>query len=430
MRTLPPGLVTTPAAQAQPAPAPQPVASAHHADPDLAAALFATWSGDPAVVVSSPPGAGKTRLVTHLADQLARRAGLTIALAAQTRAQAADLTARLAALTPDVGLLAASKTPRPGWVPASATWLAGAAAARNFTGIVVATSARWAWTQPRDFHADVLLVDEAYQLTFADAGSLGALAEQVVMVGDPSQIDPVVTGVTTRWAHSPAGPHQPAPSALVHLYPEHVTQQRLSRTWRLGPVTTGLIQPTLYPDLPFTSARPHSVLHHDAQPLPEVTTLPVAVTGRTDARLAAAAADRARALLGTTLTETDPATGQVTTRRTTAADVAVIAPHVEQVAAIAAHLADEPDVLVATANQAQGSERHAVVAVHPLAGYRALPSYATDTGRLCVTLSRHRSHLSLVTDPTTPDVLARALRREEDPATSVHASVLDALGSA
>jgi hypothetical protein len=51
--------------------------------------LFTTWSGDPAVIVASPPGAGKTRLVVQLAEQLHRRAGLKITIAAQTRSRSA-----------------------------------------------------------------------------------------------------------------------------------------------------------------------------------------------------------------------------------------------------------------------------------------------------------------------------------------------------
>ena len=67
------------ASPALPKPAPP-----HQTDPTLAAALFAAWSGDPAVVVASPPGAGKTRLVVHLAEQFNRRAGLSVAIATQT----------------------------------------------------------------------------------------------------------------------------------------------------------------------------------------------------------------------------------------------------------------------------------------------------------------------------------------------------------
>jgi Ni2+-binding GTPase involved in maturation of urease and hydrogenase len=50
------------------------------------------------VVVASPPGAGKTRLVIHLAEQLNRRAALTVAIATQTRAQTLDLANRAAAI--------------------------------------------------------------------------------------------------------------------------------------------------------------------------------------------------------------------------------------------------------------------------------------------------------------------------------------------
>ena len=46
--------------------------------------------------------------------------------------------------------------------------------------------------------------------------------------------------------------------------------------------------------------------------------------------------------------------------------------------AMAARLADLPGVLIGTANQAQGLEREAVVVIHPLAGYREAPSFATD----------------------------------------------------
>jgi hypothetical protein len=59
-------------------------AALHETDPTLVAALFTAWSGDPAVIVASTPGAGKTRLVVHLAEELDRRAGLRVAIAAQT----------------------------------------------------------------------------------------------------------------------------------------------------------------------------------------------------------------------------------------------------------------------------------------------------------------------------------------------------------
>ncbi|MBV9544373.1 MAG: AAA family ATPase, partial [Chloroflexi bacterium] len=104
MRTLPESVSAE--SRSTPLPTPIPTAPApHETDPTLAAALFAAWSGDPAVVVASPPGAGKTRLVVHLAEQLQRRAGLRIAIATQTRTQALDVTNRAAAVGASVALL-------------------------------------------------------------------------------------------------------------------------------------------------------------------------------------------------------------------------------------------------------------------------------------------------------------------------------------
>jgi hypothetical protein len=96
------------------------------------------------------------------------------------------------------------------------------------------------------------------------------------------------------------------------------------------------------------------------------------------------------------------------TRRLEPRDLAVITPHVEQASAVAARLADVPGVLIGTANQAQGLEREAVVVLHPLAGYREAPSFATDPGRLCVALSRHRAHATIIVDPETETVLRHA----------------------
>jgi len=78
---------------------------------------------------------------------------------------------------------------------------------------------------------------------------------------------------------------------------------------------------------------------------------------------------------------------------------------------IVERLADLPGVLIGTANQAQGLEREAVVVIHPRAGYREAPSFATDPGRLCVALSRHRAHATIVVD-TNSDAVLRHARTE------------------
>ena len=119
-------------------------------------------------------------------------------------------------------------------------------------------------------------------------------------------------------------------------------------------------------------------------------------------------------ILAATQTVRDLVTGAAVatpdgTRLIEAADVAVIAPHVEQAALAAAGLADLPDVFVGTINQAQGLQREAVVAIHPLLGHDVEESFALDLGRLCVALSRHRAHVSVVSDERSPDLLTAAL---------------------
>jgi hypothetical protein len=111
----------------------------------------------------------------------------------------------------------------------------------------------------REYTADVVIVDEALQMTYADLGGLGPLRSQVVLVGDPGQIAPVVTGDSRRWRDWSAGPQLAAPEALLAAYPESVTRLQLAHTWRLGPVTTALIQPAFYADLPFVTLGDQSV---------------------------------------------------------------------------------------------------------------------------------------------------------------------------
>ena len=391
----------------------------------LAAALFAAWSGDPAVVVTSPPGAGKTRLVVHLAEQLQRRAGLVVAIAAQTRTQALDVAGRVASAgATSPCWVRGMHLDQPGLDP-RAVFLAGAAQLSHWRGIVVATTARWLWVHERNFNADVCLVDEAWQLTFADLGGLGPLSAQVVLVGDPGQIAPVVTGDARRWRDWSAGPHRPAPEALLAAYPDTVTRLRLVHTWRLGPQTTALVQPAFYPDLAFVSVRPPRHLHIGGSPLPELVAKVVApMAGPGDPLLALTAAERVRDLLDSGVVVADDQTVHPLEPQ----QVAVITPHVEQASAVAARLADVPGVFIGTANQAQGLEREAVVVIHPLAGYREAPGFAIDPGRLCVALSRHRTHATVIVDDDTDPVLQHALA--EDPhnaALAIQRQVLSAL---
>lgn len=401
---------------------------AHASDPDVAAALFAAWSGDPATLISSPPGAGKTRLITHVAHQLATRAGLRVAIAAQTRVQAVDVANRLGALGQDTTLLDGATQTRPAALSSRVAHLAGAKALRReVAGVVVATTARWLWTDTKLHCADVLLIDEAYQLTYADLGALGGLAPQVVLVGDPGQIAPVVTGNTDRWAGAASGPHLPAPQALLATYGDAVTQLRLARSWRCGPDTTALVQPAFYPDLPFTSARPPEHLQDGMRCLPELAARPITPAGETDPTICESAAQAVRDLLSTRLVDQSNPQG----RDLTPEDVAVVTPHVHQSGLIAAMLSDLPGLLIGTANAVQGAERTAAVVIHPLCGQAEATEFNTNPGRACVALTRHRAHATVLTDTGSARLLASARRAgQNSDLITTHLSLLEALDAA
>lgn len=385
-------------------------------DPITAGVLHSVWSGDPVTIVPSPPGAGKTTLVALLAATLADRAGLRVAVAAQTRSQAAEVAARTGRLTDHVRLAWPKTQPAPD-LSDTATLLSQGRGTLRYPdsggGVVVATTARWLLSDPSALAADVVIVDEAWQATYGDVGALGAFAAQVVLVGDSGQIDPVVTGSTERWEGSQTGPHVPAPIALMAAHGDAVSVVTLRHTWRLGPATTALIQPACYPDLPFVSRRPPEHVTVDGRHAPEVEAIQVnAPGGPGDAAMLATVADRARRLIErATLTTAEG------TRTMRAEDVVVVLPHVSQAGAVRAMLADHPAVLVGTANAVQGMERPAAVALHPLAGYRDANTFGTDPGRACVMLSRHRAHLSVITDAATASVLDHA---EGNPAVEAH----------
>jgi hypothetical protein len=368
--------------------------------PETARALLAAWSGDPLTIAPSPPGAGKTRLVVLLAVALAERAGMRVGVAAQTRAQAEQIARRTAEHTGRAQLMwpAAHPLPDTGRVPAITGQSAGFPASRG--GILIGTTARWLLCEPHRHSCDLMLVDEAWQATHADVRALGAFAPQLVCVGDPGQIDPVVTGAVSRWQNDPQGPQVPAPDALAAAYPGAVTWIRLPDTWRLGPATTRLIQPAYYPGMPFGSRRPAEHVSGPAGPLPEITGRAVRVSrGYNDPALARACAARARELLDHHVLVT-----QGGTRPLEAGDIAVVTPHVSQASAVRALLAGT-GVPVGTANQLQGQEYPAVVALHPLAGYRDNGSdFATQPGRACVAFTRHRSHLTVIIDPLAAQV--------------------------
>jgi len=102
----------------------------------------------------------------------------------------------------------------------------------------------------------LLIVDEAYQVTFADVLSASAKAEQILLVGDRGRSAPVTTSNPAMWQGRPDAPHLRAPEVFAQR--DDAVILHLDASYRLGSDTVTAIAP-LY-DFPFASARPHTVL--------------------------------------------------------------------------------------------------------------------------------------------------------------------------
>lgn len=137
----------------------------------------------------------------------------------------------------DVGLLRAgrqntSRVTHP-WVRAASN----SVCARPEFNLVAGTTWMFSSTEMRESPVDVLLVDEAGQLSLADTLAASTTAHNIVLLGDPQQLAQVAQ------AKHPNGSGR---SALEHVLAGEATMPAdrgvfLSQTWRMHPVAgTGL----------------------------------------------------------------------------------------------------------------------------------------------------------------------------------------------
>lgn len=332
-------------------------------------------------VVDSPPGAGKTELVATVVAHLAVRAGLRVAVGTPTSAQGVSLVHRLVEQidTREIdcrikGSESMTKK-KPGGKPSLVT---------------VATLAKWKFLDRGRF--DVLVVDEAYQCTHALFSAAAAGFTQVLMVGDPGQIGPVVTVDTSIWQGQKDGPHLRAPEVLAEY--TDIERFALDTTWRLGPISAAAVAP-IY-KFSFTSGADHRMcVSADGEIHSEIESIEIAhVDTVDDLDAMLAVADRVSALVGATLVTT---TGQ---RSAADSDIAVIVSRNSQVSILSGLLQQRmlPGVTIGTADKLQGGEWPIVVALDPFVGSQSDSEHNTSIGRLCVMASRHITHLSWMHD--------------------------------
>ncbi len=385
-------------------------------------ALHSVWSGEIATVVNAPPGSGKSELLADVVKHLADRAGIEkIVVATPTRSQAVSIAERIAERTDRPVLLSMSN---PSTRPVGVVCRGDGDEAGLIDPIVVSTLASCA---AKKQGPDVLIVEEAYQATFADVANAAEGAKQILLVGDPGQIGPVVVSETSLYGD--VGPHSRAPEVFVTRPDAHRFQ--IDVTWRLGPRTVEVIG-GLY-DFEFTSVRPaRSVEGFDGE-LGEIRCVNVASIrpeelGAERATLdrLAHVADLAEQYVGRLYRESTPL--GTTVRQLDQGDVAVVLARNAEVSTVSSILAARglERITVATADKIQGGQWPAVVSLDPMceilvdppadapADFSRAPSqHALSLGRLCVMLSRHMGHLTWVHDDAWPEKLLMLPEGEE-----------------
>jgi hypothetical protein len=394
------------------------------ADSVLNAAIGQALHGAaPLVIVDSPPGAGKTFLVECAAVAGAAGAGMRVLCLTPGVAQAYDIADRLLAYkVPRLELVHAKHRQAParlrGRLAASSGW---SAALNNGPGIVVSNAHLVAAYRPQlpPGSFDLVIVDEAYQLSANNFLPLADLAPRVLMVGDPGQLPPVISVDTANFEAARHPVHWPVPLYLLKRFPRTPVYS-LPSTRRLLPDTARIVQRAFYPALPFASAVD-----------PATRRLRFGVPG-IDGRLDPAldAIEAGASLVGVLLPgsapsheETDPELATVMAGlaerilvrqahwvgqgQLGEGDIGCIDPNVLTGGAVSDRLrrAGLRDVRVDTVERWQGLEVPIAIVRHPLSRAGEPEPFDLQAGRWCVSLSRHRIGCIIAARGSVDDVL-------------------------
>lgn len=375
------------------------------ADATLERVLASQWQGVPAVVLRSPPGAGKTGVAQRVALQSATMLDQRCMVVTQTNEQAFDLTRRLAGNAQSLPIYLFAR--RGLTLPADVATLPNLVVVHDVPSlpqqpsITIGNAAKWSWIQTTEPCFDLQIVDEAFQLPDHRFQLISNLAPRHVLIGDPGQIDPFVNCEIERWRCDPAGPQVSCPAALVKRHPS-VLQLDLPVSRRLNADTVSLVQPAFYPDMPFRAMSQDRSVHFPVAGIMPfdaaldavaagssivMVELPAQITGEADGELARELVASIVRLLRRRAWMSDD--GQVL--EVTPDKIGVVCAHVSQVNAVRERLGPEmAGVFVETANRFQGIERRFMFVHHPLSGRADATAFHLDAGRLCVMLSRHR----------------------------------------
>ena len=304
------------------------------------------------LAIQGPPGSGKSKVGARMIVDLVaggRRVGVT----ANSHKVIGALLEKVARVAEERGVAVriGQRNDKPTFTDAIPMGNADARDALATSAVDVVGGTTWLWSREDMTGAvDVLFVDEAGQMSLADALAASPCARRFVLLGDPQQLDQPLQGT-----HPPGAER----SVLAHVLdgdrviPNHLGLF-LGGSWRLHPDISAYTSEVFY------EGRLHSHPGRDRLALAGVSPLsgtgirfvPVSHSGQSSEspEEAAATAELVRNLLDASPTHTD-ASGALLPL--TQADVLVITPYNAQVRALSEAL---PGFCIGTVDKFQGQE--------------------------------------------------------------------------
>jgi predicted RecB family nuclease len=377
---------------------------------DAACRLVSTLNGG-SLAIQGPPGSGKTytgaEMIVHLLES-GKRVGITalshkvienflkevlkaadranVDVRAVQKAKSSDISDPRLTVIDDNGKVRATLVSGAANLGAGTAWLWGR---EEFAGIV-----------------DVLLVDEAAQLSLANVLAMGEATASIVLLGDPQQLDQPLQG-----SHPPGADR----SALAHLLGDETTMPAarglfLEHTWRMHPKLTAFTSAAFYEGR--LESREHLEVQtiHGPMPMGGVGPRLVNVEHVGSENASPEEARQVAALVTTLLQSGSTWTDQDSREHPLAwKDVLIVAPYNAQVGEIQRLL---PEARVGTVDKFQGQE--AAISIYSMTSSSAEDaprgmSFLYSRNRLNVATSRARCIAVVVASPELVRVRARTI---------------------